>query len=400
MSKEGNDASLSASKKKRIERQKQNDSRKRKQMINRTVWICLGVIVAILFCYFIIGGLYKSITKIKPTDDYSAELAENGFIDGVSAKDYATIPDYKAMKIALSDVEYTDEEVQADIDSQLDQHKELSEDSSLEVKDGDTVSIDYVGTIAGVEFEGGNSNGEGHDLVIGSGSFIDDFEQQLIGTHPGDSVTVAVTFPEDYSNAELQGKDAEFAVDVHGIYELPEFNDEFVEEYLSENASTVEEYKQYLKDTHYDLNLTDKIKGQLLEGTEVSKYPKYLKQYKRVLRDIDERTYEQTNQFYMAYYGTGLSDFSEYTGMTDDEYEADLNERGKSGLKEILAYQAVLEAEGLSLSEQDYRDYLTKSNGDDSNYDVQVQEYGLPYLLQQQMGDKAIEAIKQYVTVE
>ena len=93
-----------------------------------------------------------------------------------------------------------------------------STDTSLVIEDGDTVNIDYVGSIDGVEFEGGNSNGAGADLTIGSGRFIDDFEEQLIGAHPGDTVEVNVTFPEDYGNEELNGKDAVFEVVINGIY--------------------------------------------------------------------------------------------------------------------------------------------------------------------------------------
>lgn len=91
-------------------------------------------------------------------------------------------------------------------------------DTSLTVKDGDTVNIDYVGSIDGVEFSGGNTNGAGADLTIGSGTYIDDFEEQLIGSHPGDTVEVNVTFPENYGNEELNGKDALFVVEVNGIY--------------------------------------------------------------------------------------------------------------------------------------------------------------------------------------
>lgn len=94
-----------------------------------------------------------------------------------------------------------------------------STDSSLTVEDGDTVNIDYVGSIDGVEFDGGNTQGMGTDLVIGSGSYIDDFEDQLIGAHPGDKVDVYVTFPEDYGVEELNGKEALFQVTVNGIYE-------------------------------------------------------------------------------------------------------------------------------------------------------------------------------------
>ena len=92
-------------------------------------------------------------------------------------------------------------------------------DSSLTVKDGDKVNIDYVGYIDGEAFDGGNTQGQGTDLTIGSGSYIDDFEDQLIGAHPGDKVDVNVTFPENYGNDELNGKEATFKVTVNGIYE-------------------------------------------------------------------------------------------------------------------------------------------------------------------------------------
>ena len=94
----------------------------------------------------------------------------------------------------------------------------LQTGTSLTIEDGDTVNIDYVGSIDGVEFQGGNTNGSGADLVIGSHTYIDDFEEQLIGHHPGDSVDVTVTFPEDYGKDELNGKEALFKVTVNGIY--------------------------------------------------------------------------------------------------------------------------------------------------------------------------------------
>lgn len=94
----------------------------------------------------------------------------------------------------------------------------FSSDESLTVADGDTVNIDYVGTVDGVEFEGGNTKGQGTDLTIGSGRYIDDFEEQLIGHHPGETVEVNVTFPENYGKEELNGKDAVFTVTINGIY--------------------------------------------------------------------------------------------------------------------------------------------------------------------------------------
>ena len=103
-------------------------------------------------------------------------------------------------------------------DNSTDDSTSYSTDSSLTVEDGDTVNIDYVGSIDGVEFDGGNTQGNGTDLTIGSGRYIDDFEEQLIGAHPGDEVEVTVTFPDDYGNEELNGKEAVFDVTVNGIY--------------------------------------------------------------------------------------------------------------------------------------------------------------------------------------
>ncbi|MCD7761943.1 MAG: FKBP-type peptidyl-prolyl cis-trans isomerase [Lachnospiraceae bacterium] len=94
-----------------------------------------------------------------------------------------------------------------------------STDTSLTIEDGDTVNIDYVGSIDGVEFSGGSTDGAGTDLTIGSGTYIDDFEEQLIGYHPGDTVDVTVTFPEDYGVDELNGQEAVFEVTINGIYE-------------------------------------------------------------------------------------------------------------------------------------------------------------------------------------
>ena len=95
----------------------------------------------------------------------------------------------------------------------------LLTDTSLTVEDGDTVNIDYVGSIDGVEFSGGNTQGQGADLTIGSGMYIDDFEEQLIGVHPGDTVNVYATFPDNYGKEDLNGKEALFVVKVNGIYE-------------------------------------------------------------------------------------------------------------------------------------------------------------------------------------
>ena len=96
--------------------------------------------------------------------------------------------------------------------------REFLKDASLEIKKGNTINLDFVGTIDGKEFEGGNTKGEGTDLVVGSGMYIDGFEEQLYGAHPGDVIDVTVTFPEDYEEKDVAGKEAVFKVTINGIY--------------------------------------------------------------------------------------------------------------------------------------------------------------------------------------
>ena len=95
----------------------------------------------------------------------------------------------------------------------------LSTDAGMAIQLGDTIHIDYVGTIDGKEFEGGSTEGLGADLAVGSGAYVDGFEDQLVGYHPGDEVSLRVTFPEDYSVEEVRGKEVLFTVQVHGIYQ-------------------------------------------------------------------------------------------------------------------------------------------------------------------------------------
>ena len=111
------------------------------------------------------------------------------------------------------------EETEATTTPEVTEAASYNTDSSLEVTDGNKVNIDYVGKIDGVAFDGGSTDGKGTDLVIGSGTYIDNFEEQLIGAHPGDKVEVTVIFPDDYQAADLAGKEAVFDVTVNGIYE-------------------------------------------------------------------------------------------------------------------------------------------------------------------------------------
>ena len=146
------------------------------------------------------------------------EYGEAAYLDGLNVADYVTLGEYKGLEVSVEAHSVSDESVQSYIDYVLQNNPSLEEVTGRPVQEGDVVNIDYVGSIDGVEFEGGNTKGNGADLVIGSHTYIDDFEEQLIGHHPGDSVDVTVTFPEDYGKDELNGKEALFKVTVNGIY--------------------------------------------------------------------------------------------------------------------------------------------------------------------------------------
>ena len=168
---------------------------------------------------------------------YSDGLDENGYWSGVKALDYVTLPeDYASIPVSRSDVEPTSEDIQSQIDNILSQNS-TTQEVDRAAADGDTVNIDYVGTVDGVAFTGGTYSG--YSLVLGSGTFIDGFEDQIVGHKPGETFDVTVTFPEGYSDSTdsdgntvvLSNKEAVFSVTLNSISEevLPELTDEWVD---------------------------------------------------------------------------------------------------------------------------------------------------------------------------
>lgn len=148
----------------------------------------------------------KVLKTLKVTDNHKFSIA-------------TATPEVTEEATETSEVTEAADEAEATETPEVTEAASYNTDSSLEVKDGDKVNIDYVGKIDDVAFDGGSTDGQGTDLVIGSGSYIDNFEEQLIGAHPGDEVKVTVTFPDDYSAEDLAGKEAVFDVTVNGIYE-------------------------------------------------------------------------------------------------------------------------------------------------------------------------------------
>lgn len=390
---------MSASKAKRERARDEREQAKRSASRNKAIGIGIIVVIAALIGAAFGRSWYAEKNKTVASTDYSAMLNEDGTIKDVNVTDYVKTFDVNAVKLAKADVEYTDEKMQEDINKQLESHRVLNADTALAVKDGDVVNIDYTGTIDGTEFDGGSA--QGYDLTIGSGSFIDNFEQQLIGTHPGDQMTVNVTFPEEYpNNPDLAGKPAAFAVTVNGIKELPEFTDEFVKANLSENAQTVEEYKQYLKDTNYKNNLASAVSKYISDNISADNYPTaYLKQLKALQMTLNEEEFNYMAQMY-AQYGMNFSYGSvmEYKGAANtEEYEKVLEEDAKKFCLNNMAYQDLAAQAGVTVSDEDYEAFKTENGVTE-----EIEEtYGKPYLIQQYILPEKVETyIAEHAAVE
>ena len=390
---------MSASKAKRERAKDEREKAKRSAAMSKGVLIGIVVVIVALIGAYYLKQWSIEKNKTVASTDYSAMLNDDGTIKDVNVTDYVKTFDVNSVKIAAADVEYTQEQMDTDIQDELAKHKVLNADTALEVKEGDEVNIDYVGSIDGVEFDGGTA--QGYDLTIGSKSFIDTFEQQLIGTHPGDQVTVNVTFPEKYPNSpDLAGKAAVFAVTVNGINELPELTDEFVKENLSDYAQTADEYKEYLRSKNIKENTANAVSQYITDNISAEKYPEaYLKHLKALQMTLNEEEFNYMAQMYSAYgMAFDYASAMEYKGATTtEEYEKVLEEDAQKTCLDNMAYQDLAAQAGITVTEEDYTAFAT-ANGVTEEMET---EYGKPFIIQQLIvPDKVREYITEHVTIE
>lgn len=387
---------MTKSQAKRKARLEENQKAKREASRTKLTTNLMIALVVLIFAAGIGSFVYYKMTTTQASSDYSAYVNEDGTLKGINPTDYITPLDYKNIVVPQADIAYTEDDMTSAINSLLSSNKVASTDASLAAVEGDTVNIDYVGTVDGVEFEGGNTNGEGTDLVLGSASYIDDFEEQLYGSHPGDKVTVEVTFPEDYTSEDLQGKDAVFEVTVNSIYVLPDFTDEFVAEHLGDTASTVEEYKEYLKVTNEANNLINYLTNYIGENASAASFDKgHIKYLKGIIKNDYESYYNSYNQMMLMYTGSPMyQKFSDYTGMSNAEFEAYLDEQSRVRAAVDMTYQYIFTDAGLSISDADY-EQTTTALGTTS-----VDTYGKEYLMQMTLQEKVISYLAENVTIQ
>ena len=298
------------------------------------------------------------------TEDYGPEA----YLSGINVADYVTLGEYKGIEVSVDAPVVTDEYLDSYIDYVLQSNMVTTEITDRPVEEGDIVNIDYEGKIDGVAFDGGTA--QGYDLTIGSGTFIDGFEDGLIGAETGETVDVNVTFPENYQGEEVAGKDAVFTVTVNSISveTLPELTDEFVQG-LDVGVNTVEEYRQYAYDllmeeeqaTH-DSNAEIAVLEAVMAGSQIQDPPEDMtnRYYNRI---IDNMTY------YASLYGYDLETFLSMQGTSEDAIRESAVQAGQ----EIIVMQAIADAEGLSVTNEEL-DAEIETNAGSLGYD-DVEEY-------------------------
>ena len=269
----------------------------------------------------------------------------------MTATDYVNLPDdYADITISADSGQVSDEDIDNYITSNVLSSFATDEQvTDRAAADGDTVNIDYVGRIDGVAFDGGNTNGGGADLKLGSGTYIDNFEEQIVGHTPGETFDVTVTFPEDYGNEDLNGKEAVFETTLNYIKETvtPELTDDWVKENLSKTMSlnNIDELKAFVKSTMlYDNQASDVYTALHDKVSYTDELPQIALDYYRDVLLYRIYTYAQK---YGTTMDTLLSSGTLGTSYDSvDAYLADANDSIKSITQQALLMQAVAEKMG------------------------------------------------------
>lgn len=283
-----------------------------------------------------------------------SSASEEANLSSIELEKYVTsLAEYKGLEVSATKEEVTDEYVDSYIDYMLAQYPVLEEVTGRPVESGDTVNIDYVGTdMDGVAFEGGTA--EGYNLTIGSGSFIDGFEDGLIGANAGDTVELNLTFPEDYHSADMAGKEVVFTVTVNSINisKPAELNDEFVAQF---GNTDVEDFRNSviisLEDTvnaTYEADLQQQIINILTETCEFSdKLPEGLYNFYK-----DQITANFEN--YAAAYGVDVNTFvSQNYGMTEEAFNAEVEAGATTSTKQAMICGLIAQKEGITVTDEE-----------------------------------------------
>ena len=292
-------------------------------------------------------------TESDNTEDTSEDTPTTAeLMAGIDVEKCVTLGDYKGVTVEKTIQSVTDEDVQNEIDNALANYPVEVDQAA---KEGDTVNIDYVGKIDGEEFDGGSD--QGADLKLGSGKFIDGFEDGLIGARKGETRTLNLTFPEDYTQ-DLAGKAVEFTVTVNAVKEpLSEPTDQWVADNI-EGYDNIADYKAGIRSEQEESNeqtAENQVRyaawTQVIDNCTINEYPE-------TLVEVGKKLYEQQVETYAKYAGMELDAYIESSGLTQEEYQSNMEEYGKNVAAQALVCQAICNKEGFAIGDDDYQKAL------------------------------------------
>ena len=348
------------------------------------------------------GASVSTYGKVSDFDyasfDYSEGLDDNGHWTGIRALDYVTLPeDVSALPLSKADIEPTETEIQTQIDTLLNQYATTQNITDRAAQSGDTVNIDYSGAVDGVAFTGGTATG--YDLTLGSHSFIDGFEDQIVGHSAGEEFDVNVTFPEEYQAAELAGKAAVFKIKLHEVKykELPALDDELAKdcsEYdtLDEFKASIRKNNQEQLDKQDDLAVENALVDQVIESME-GEIPQAM---------YDVRMDEMVNDFAfrVEQQGLRLEDYLKYMGQSMEQFRAAFMPQAEKQVKIGLALEAVAAAEHIEASEDEINAEIKRIADQYKMEEDKVRELiNLEDLKQDLARTKAIDFIKSHANI-
>jgi len=285
------------------------------------------------------------VASIKRGEDFSYKVT-------VAVRPEVKLGEYKNLKVDLLPTEPSEKEVEAEIERKLEQNAEMVLKEEGVIENNDTAVFDFSGSVDGEKFPGGSA--ENHELVVGSGTFIPGFEDQMLGMAAEEEKDVVVTFPEDYQEKTLAGKEAVFAVKVHEIKQrvVPTLNDDFVKELNIEGIDTVDAYKKHIfdelkesKEKQNEQHLRNTVITKATENAELE-IPEEMIQDE--VKNMDENTKNQIKQ-----YGLDFNMYLQYMGKTEEEYKKELEDQAKKGLAQQFVINEIAKQENLSATKEE-----------------------------------------------
>lgn len=287
----------------------------------------------------------------KETEEKKEEPSSFGerLVSVDNVEKYITIGDYKGLELDKTVEEVTDEQIESQISTELQNNRVEVTDKDGAVQEGDLVTINFVGTKDGETFDGGTANN--YDLTIGEGGMIDGFEDGIIGMKKGETKDLPLTFPEDYPAEELAGEDVVFQITLQNFRRTPELTDEWVAKNM--DVTTVDEYRESVR-TQLQADAVEAAENMMkynawelvLTNSEIIEYPQ---------EDIENgiAEYKSLCSNYAAQADMELEDFVEAQNMTMDDFEDQCRQYAESKVKQNLIIQGIMDAEGMSLSDEE-----------------------------------------------